>query len=351
MGYSTRLLDSAHRDDVLRLWQSNMSDPKIRGVLDERYQWLYERNPAGPALTVLAVDEGTGTAIGCGSAYPRTMRVGDTVLATAIAADFAVERRHRLGGAALTIQRALLEAHADRVAFLFCFPNKSATPVFTKAGYEPVGPVKGWVKPLRSGYKLQSYVKSAPLARVLAPPVDVGLAVVDAVRALRRGTFTGSLTDSFDERFDLLWQRNQHRHPISGDRGAAYLTWRYRAFTTLDYRIFVLSRGAEPVGWVVYFVKDGKVFVADAFAAETASLMAPLLLAFSRAMRREGYLSVSASCLMNDVMSAVMTGIGFFPAAAADRQLMMRPVMATEAQRRLAADPANWTIFDGEVDI
>jgi hypothetical protein len=351
MGYSTRLLDSGHRDDVLRLWQANMSDQKIRSVLDERYQWLYERNPAGPAITVLAFDDGTGAAIGCGSAYPRLMRIGDDVVQTAIAADFAVDRRHRLGGAALTIQRALLEAHKDRFAFLFCFPNKAAAPVFRKIGYEPVGTVKGWVKPLRSGYKLADYVKSGPLARALAPPLDAGLAIADAVRALRRGTCRGEPLDSFDERFDQLWERHQQRHEVVGDRGSAYLTWRYRAFTTLEYRTFGLFKGNELLGWVVYFTRDGKVFVADAFVSDTAQLMAPLLIAFSRAMRRQGYLSASVSCLMNDMMTSIVGAVGFFQAAAADRQMMACPVTATEPQRQLVANASHWTIFDGEMDI
>src|SRR5688572_21859404 len=99
MPYSTCRLTPEYRDALLRLWADNMSDPRIGSCLPERYSWLYERNPAGQPTTVIAINDTGGEAVGCGSVYPRRMQVAGREVLAAVPADFAVDRRHRIGGA------------------------------------------------------------------------------------------------------------------------------------------------------------------------------------------------------------------------------------------------------------
>src|SRR5262249_5659159 len=111
MAYVARPLElDAHRDALANLWRENMSDARITDVVSERMRWLYERNPAGPARTWLGVVVGSEQIVGCGSFFPRTMFVGGSAVPSGVLSDFAVDRAHRVAGAAITIQRALVKA-------------------------------------------------------------------------------------------------------------------------------------------------------------------------------------------------------------------------------------------------
>ena len=49
-----------HRGPLLDIWRANMSDPEIARVAPARLRWLYDRNPAGRALTWLGIHKPTG---------------------------------------------------------------------------------------------------------------------------------------------------------------------------------------------------------------------------------------------------------------------------------------------------
>jgi hypothetical protein len=76
MPYAVAPMTAEHYRDVLRLWKDNMSDPQIACVAETRYEWLYQRNPAGGATTLVVRDAASGETVGCGSAYPRRMHNG-----------------------------------------------------------------------------------------------------------------------------------------------------------------------------------------------------------------------------------------------------------------------------------
>lgn len=66
---------------------------------------------------------------------------------------------------------------------------------------------------------------------------------------------------SFDNRFDSLWEKAKVQHEIIGQRDRKYLEWRYNK-PGFAYRIFAVERGKELVGYIVTDIRkeaDGSV--------------------------------------------------------------------------------------------
>jgi hypothetical protein len=352
-GYVTARMDPAeHRDAVLELWKQNLSDERIRNVLDRRFDWFYRSNPEGQPRTVLAIHRPSGDVVGCGSLFPRRMWMLGTPITVGIPADFAVTARHRIGGAALSIQRALIDTEREGFAFLLGFPNRHSVKILERAGYHAIGLSEGWVKPLRAQYKLERYMHRV-VARGAAAPIDAYLALADAIRPQGRTRHRAELLARADERFDRLWARAAPNYRITGERTAAYLNWRYAEFPTESHQFFCLSEpeSGELVGYMAFLARGRKIFVADFFALDMRESAARLLTRFGRAMRRAGRDSVFIGHAGAAEFDARLRRLGFYPSTDRDRQLVAWTGDCAPEVQQLVADRESWHLFEGEMDI
>ena len=346
-------MDEAHRADVLKLWKDNMSDRSIGNVLDQRYAWLYGGNPEGAARTVIAVQEPNEVTVGCGSLFPRRVAVGGRLVRIGIPADFAVDPRHRIGGAALSIQRRLADTEAGDFSFLLAFPNRSSAPILRRIGYQPVGSFQGWIKPLRASYKVAAYVKNRSLAALTATPINWGIAAVDALRPQARGSGRAEIVARADERFDELWATARGNYAIAGERSAAYLNWRYADFPTTRHHFFCLTRPDSDVleGYVAFCTTAQKVFIADLFARDMKAAAERVIVRFAQAMRKAGMQSVFIGFVGNGDFARRLRKVGFFSASDQDRQVLAWTTHLPGDLGQLVMNVDNWYLFEGELDI
>jgi len=341
-----------HREALARLWAENMTDERIASVIPQRMRWLYEPGPDGPVTTVLALYAESGEVVGCGSFFPRSIWVNGRRVRAGVLCDFAVTRAHRIAGAALAIQRALVEAgQAAGLELLYGCPNEKAIAVFKRIGYQVVGETTTWAKPLRSGYKLSEINGWA--GPVAALPIDLGLRALDLVRSARSGLpVRGEVIPFADGRTDALWERARAEYCVIGEKSSAYLDWRYGRFVTVEHRIFgIVPRGEERLaGYAVYDVKDGKAFVRDLFAEQMEASAGSLLLALAGHLRRQRIDKVSLSYLGSPAFVERLRRAGFV-LRPGKRPLMIYPWGLGESLRTRFLDPTSWFMLDGELDI
>jgi ribosomal protein S18 acetylase RimI-like enzyme len=352
MSYATQALAVQHYPDLLKLWAANMSDVRIREALDRRFRWLYDQNPEGAVDTRVAIHEEQGQVVGCGSLYPRRMFVAGAELKAGVAADFAVNRDHRIGGAALSIQRALISSENYGFSFLFGSPNKASEAILLRVGYKAFATAHAWVKPLSIAYKIRSYVGSARLARAIAMPVDVALSVRDRAKLPDATHTTVQIVERADARFDELWHRAKDAYTVTGERSSAYLNWRYGTFTTMPYRFFCVTNArSELIGYIAFSIQDGKVFVADLFALDMEGTAELVVMQFARAMKTRGLQSIFIWYAGNPSLGKRLERLGFYPSAGQLRRLVAYSKTLTPEQQRIIFDANNWYMFDGEIDI
>ena len=75
---------------------------------EQRFDWLYERNPERKAIVWLAVDKNTQEVVGSAAAFPRAMVLGGEREMGWVLGDFCIDSHYRSLGPALQLQRACL---------------------------------------------------------------------------------------------------------------------------------------------------------------------------------------------------------------------------------------------------
>lgn len=255
------------RGEILTLWRRNLPEATAA-----RYAWLYE---SGPATSWLATTP-AGSAVGATGLMGRRMKLYDRVCEVGQAIDLNVDHEHRTIGPALKLQRALTGSlAARRIPLVYAMPVPQADAVMRRIGYKLLGTIDRWTKPLRSEYKLKNYLKFAWPTIGAAFVVDQALKLRSAERFHRRpdGCRT-EVTQTFDRRFDDLWDVASRQFAIIGERSVAYLNWRYHACPEVQHRAFCVSDAAHPLlGYVVYHRDEqGFASVSDLLFSDESAL-------------------------------------------------------------------------------
>ncbi len=355
MGFSAFVAETEeHRQALVKLWRESLPSEHIAKVIDQRLDWLYQLNPAGKPQTWL-VAPGQGEAIiGCGTMYPRELWVNGRMVRAGVLCDFAVAQEHRIAGPAVALQRAMARASLDAgFELLYGYPNDHALPIFKRLGYAVLGDATVWVKSLRTAYKLRDYLPS-PLAKLASRLADPLLGAHDWRLLLRRPRgFRGQTHERATADFDELWARGKNGLPLVGERGQAYLSWRYGGPTTERVRFYGLheTSGGRLRGYLAYHVVDRKAFVLDAFWDGDMAVLETMLLRFSLELRQQGHDSV---CIVHAGDPRVLECIQkllFIKREGTRKLICFVDKRQPEAFRNMVLDGQRWSLFDGELDI
>src|SRR5258706_14238687 len=113
-----------------------------------RIEWLYERNPGGPALTWLATEG--GEVAGCTSYFPFRLQLDGNRVLAALGGDGYVRakfRRRGLGG--LLHDAARRDMPVNGIGCMYGAPGAMNLTPLKHGGSREVGHVARWVRPLR----------------------------------------------------------------------------------------------------------------------------------------------------------------------------------------------------------
>lgn len=276
---SEPVVDKA-RELILALWGRNLPMATAR-----RYQWLYE---TGPGKSWVATTS-EGRAVGSTGLMGRTLKLCDRICRAGQAIDLNVDAEHRTIGPALKLQRTLTGSLYERnMPLVYAMPSPQADAVMKRIGYQLLGTIESWTKPLRSEYKLREYLKYSLPTKAAAFVVDHALRFTSVERKYARSAGCRvEIVSSFDARFDDLWQAASREFGIIGERNAAYLNWRYAANPDAAYRAFCLvDRTNRLLGYIVYYDEQGMALISDFLYADPA-VFDSLLAEFIRHLRAE----------------------------------------------------------------
>ena len=349
-GYEVVSADGVRdRDSVLALWSRNLEahDPAEHAV---RYDW-YHRNPVGePRIWFVKKD---GDAVGTVGLNLRRVSVDGARLSAGVVGDFAVDARHRLLQAALTLQKAVLGSLEEDVDLIYGLPNRNAIRVFERQGYRECGTLSRYVKVLRTG----RYMQSAKGLLAAAKPLAV---VADAVLRLRspetwRRLGAGRAIEpvsTFDERFNDLWNRiGGTLAAVIGVRTADFLRWRYTECPLQRYTTVALTgdAGRRVIGYIVWYAgEDKQVRVADWVTDGSAGAAEDLVSGLIAAARRGGAASVSCEFFGTDSLAHVLKRFGFV-----QRECAARLAVAAKPENRqsLLERCKSWHFLRGDENV
>ncbi|HBU69110.1 MAG TPA: hypothetical protein DEE98_01870 [Elusimicrobia bacterium] len=334
---------------LVALWSRNLSS-----MAPQRFIWLYGKNPEGAPKTCVAVLPENNEMIGSGSIYPRMFDVGGVKVKGGIAVNFAIDKKYRVFGPALSLQRSVVEGIAEvGYSFVFAYPNKASRGVFTRAGYRVVGEAGNWVKLLDSEGKLSGYVKNKTLVKLIAAVVNRILEIQDRSRAafVSNNEICETL-DRADERFDALWENTEKNCRVLGTKSSSYLNWRYSDYPTGEFRYFCLFDGEKRdiKAFVVFTIRDNIATVMEMNAVEPKTTRR-ILLNFSLAMRMMKASSISISYLGNKQFVKEIEHINFIRRPYARTCMIFIDKAVPAETALLLSDEKSWFLFDAEMDL
>jgi len=247
------------------------------GDMRARYEWLYEANPHGAALTWIALERETGAAVGCTSIFPRKVFVRGEVRIGGIGGDCFIEPRVRRKGLATRLHAASFAEMRDRgVDFMYGPPTPNNLGALVKAGSHLVTNYKRWVRPLTSRGAYRAAFSRVP-TRNQAQLAHIPIMVLDRLtRSDVRGYSLETVREFADE-FDAMFEKAAAGHTVACLRDSDYLRWRYQSAPAGRQTPLEVRRQGELVGFVALELADESAAIADLFSAPDQRLMDAIL--------------------------------------------------------------------------
>jgi len=201
----------------------------IPGVdAEARWRWLYETNPAGPAMTWLST-EGDQVA-GCTSFFPFRLWLDGVTMPAALGGDGYVRPEFRRAGRGFAMHYASWHAMWDRrISCMYGAPGAMNVTPLKRGGSCEIGEVARWVRPIRAA--------------------GLGLRLLGKlVVAKPRGTADLVPMRPHDPRVDRVWVQARAELRLAAVRDAAFYTWRFLEAPAGRQLAYVLVDHGEPIG-------------------------------------------------------------------------------------------------------
>ncbi len=342
MNYTISALDPhVQRSAVLDLWSRNLP-----GTGRERYQWLYE---GGPAIGWIARSCSEDIVGGAGL-MRRRLRLFDEAVTAGQAIDMNVDRRHRAFGPARALEREVTGAAEQcGLRLLYALPNDLSEPIFRHAGYQTVGKLGRWAKPL-CWKSMANHCGAGSLAGTAALKcADWFLRLASPGSWDRRSRLRSTIQEQFDDRFDRLWQSASRDLGVIGERTSTYLNWRFGRCPIMKHQVFCLSgRTDELLAYVVFSTRDHYVYISDFFGRDPRYLHAALTELLVR-VKRDGAHAVVTTFLGNSKFVRILRRCGFWSRPCDWKLMILGGGIASGPPSNLL-DAENWYLTRADID-
>jgi hypothetical protein len=301
-------LDS-ERNTLVGILERNLPElPHAR-----RFEWLYDKNPAGNAWSWFAIDESLPSPIGVASVVPRFMWVGESVKLCGQVADFAIDPGYRSLGPAMLLQKATFDpVKGGLLSFCYdCPPDDRGMSTFRRMGMEENCRMRRFARPLRVERRLAQKLNSKNLASVIAVLGNLVLRILSTRRHSASEIEISVHEGRFGTEFTELDRNVSGKNLIRSRRSAEDLNWRFRDDPLNQYEVLTARRGGELVGYIVASIRDQDAYVIDLLGRSVAEVGPSLLDAVVEHVRGRKIQTLHALCAEDSEMSSSLRSARF----------------------------------------
>jgi hypothetical protein len=222
---------------------------------DQRYDWLYLKNPFGEATAWVIWDDENGTPAGFTAVYPRKMLVHGNEYLCWNCGDFSITKKYRTLGVAVKLRKKAKQ-YVDRgdIPFLYAHPNNQMVHVHIRVGHRKIAQMKRFALPIR----FSKYVANNTLGKVSGTLIDPLVAKALKTKYRKSGDYIcvdKSMMNFNGEYLNLCYSINK-KLPVIGLRSQDYLNWKYRDHPVFEFRLFNFFQESRFSGFII-FKKDG----------------------------------------------------------------------------------------------
>lgn len=246
-----------YRGKIIKLWQECLP-----GTPEDRFNWLAEGNPAGPAEWFLAIDQKNGNVVGTGSLMPKELFYNGQKINGGIVGDLMVSPAFRKQGIAQCIQRTISENMEKlEMNFLYVVPNDKSSKLLVQAGIDKAILLTNYLLPVDIEHYLKKVGFNLPVKFLFNCLLNLGDSFFTTSRSDAHCTI--SVLSSFNEEVDALWEKvKKIPNILIGSRSSAFLGWKYcenpvSDFWILQYR----TSSGDLLGYAIFSVTDSKLHI------------------------------------------------------------------------------------------
>jgi hypothetical protein len=213
------------------------------------------------------------------------------------------------------------------------------------------------VKPLDLAHLIRSD-SSSRLVRIAAAALVAGTRPITNV--LGRGSLPGvtiARIESFDDRFDRLWERCCRDYSVVAVRDSEYLNWRFFSRPDASYTVLAASRGRDLIGYIVCRVAsiDGAAwgYIVDYLIEDRSMRLFSMLLQHAESYFTESEVKGIVCTVATAPFRGALVRHGFYPALFRGESYVR--VARNDENPRLQAysDLRSWfmTMADGDLEM
>jgi GNAT superfamily N-acetyltransferase len=313
---------------ILELLGEHMPNRDVRA----KWEWMYQRNPEGAALTWAAFDEATGALAGATSYFPVRMWIDGEVVRGAIGGDGYVRPHYRRRGIAGRLHAALrAEMPKHGIETMFGSPATANITPLQAGGSRVITDYVRYLRPLTASAIDPRAAFADPIARRVLSP--------------RNGRARLEPLVAGDLRADSVWRETRDELGISIVKDAAFLTWRFAQAPSGAQEIFVVIDGDEgrPIATCALQERGDRLLIVDLCAPKAAWGRA-----LAAILRRAAHLSSVEIWLLREEAERLQLWRHGFIARDGHPYL----VVAREgSQHSSLFDPRRWSYTNAAVDI
>lgn len=258
------------------------------------FDWKYLSNPAGQPHIYFAEDMENKTLAGIYCLMGWEVVCGNKSIKCAQSVDTMVHPAYRNQGVVKELSAFMFEElKKNDVKILFGFPNQRIFPTIMKIGWENFGCMRDHVKVLSANILALKFKRNIPhpIMRV----IDYIIYLYDRVMAFKYlKKYTLLETSEFA---GFKEQGNIFEDSLRTNRTYDYLDWRYvqKPKPHNTNRIHLCAKAQEKVCWIVSKERNNEIVILDIIPTKQ-KMIAPALILFSLAMRKEGKQLIHLSC-------------------------------------------------------
>jgi hypothetical protein len=256
---------SRYREQILQFWKEYLP-----GTPPSRFEWMHRGNPAGPSRWFFAFDSKTNELAGVISIMPTEIILQRQKIRAGILGDFMISKKYRVFGPNLLLPRAVRNNLAQLdLKFIYTIPNAESEKTAKREGFNIVGIVHNFVKPLSIRHYLNKYMHPL-VTRLLSPLVDIGLRIFSRELYIPATGYFKEVAE-IDNSFEHFWHEIQKKQTdMIGDHQPAHLTWRYLQNPLYTFRVLTYRKNpaGNLLGFIVFTIHQNKLYIYDVIALD-----------------------------------------------------------------------------------
>lgn len=234
---------------------------------EEEWRWKFKKNPLGH-INLITVAEFCGKIVGQYANLPVLYKYQDKTLKFGLPVDNFVHPEFR--GGVKGMQGKMFEyqhevAMMEDIGIGIGFPNRDAYIIGKRVlKYKDIGKISVLFRRLNWRIAVKKRLPWVPaiFLKVVQSLSSIGYKIMlNSKKQLKDNDIKISIIDSFDERFNLFWDKIKDQYEIIGVRDQRYLNWRYKN-PAKNYEVIIAERGEQVAGYMVTNIKtDGSTTV------------------------------------------------------------------------------------------